>query len=68
VVNLVGAIDPEKLGELGGHFGIPSEMYEHPGVTQGDHPKRKPLTNKESGKTSTTSSDKKETDHELDME
>jgi Domain of unknown function (DUF4252) len=68
VVNLVGAIDPEKLGELGGHFGVPSEIYEHPGVTQGDHPKRKPLTTRESGKTTTTSSDKKETNHEDDME
>lgn len=26
VVNIVGAIDPEKLGELGGHFGIPGQI------------------------------------------
>ena len=26
VVNIVGAIDPEKLGELGGHFGIPDQI------------------------------------------
>ncbi|MGE5323508.1 MAG: DUF4252 domain-containing protein [Actinomycetota bacterium] len=29
VVNIVGAIDPEKLGELGGHFGIPNEINDH---------------------------------------
>lgn len=28
VVNIVGAIDPEKLGELGGHFGIPDQIKE----------------------------------------
>ena len=28
VVNIVGAIDPEKLGELGGHFGIPGQIKE----------------------------------------
>jgi Domain of unknown function (DUF4252) len=65
VVNIVGAIDPEKLGELGGHFGIPAEIYEHPGVTQSDHPKRKPTTKKEGEK---TTSDKKETSHEIEME
>lgn len=26
VVNIVGALDPEKLGELGGHFGIPGQI------------------------------------------
>ena len=29
VVNLVGRIDPEKLSELGGHFGIPGETSDH---------------------------------------
>jgi hypothetical protein len=29
VVNLVGAIDPEKLSELGGHFGIPHQVNDH---------------------------------------
>ena len=29
VVNIVGTIDPEKLSELGGHFGIPNEVNDH---------------------------------------
>ncbi|HET9183006.1 MAG TPA: DUF4252 domain-containing protein [Candidatus Angelobacter sp.] len=29
VVNIVGAIDPEKLSELGGHFGIPDGIDDH---------------------------------------
>ncbi len=29
VVNIVGKIDFEKLGELGGHFGIPDEINDH---------------------------------------
>jgi len=29
VVNLVGAIDPEKLSELAGHFGIPDQAGDH---------------------------------------
>jgi hypothetical protein len=29
VVNLVGAINPEKLSELAGHFGIPGEIGDH---------------------------------------
>lgn len=31
VVNLVGPIDIEKLGDLGGEFGIPSNAKPHPG-------------------------------------
>jgi Domain of unknown function (DUF4252) len=68
VVNIVGSIDPEKLGELGGHFGIPAEIYNHQGATQSDRPKRKTSTKKDNEKTTSTSSDKKETDHEDDME
>jgi hypothetical protein len=68
VVNIVGAIDPEKLGALAGHFGIPAQIYGHPGVTGGDHPKRKPGTNKDGQKPATSSSDKRETAHELEME
>lgn len=30
VVNIVGPIDMDKLGELGGHFGIPDEINDHP--------------------------------------
>lgn len=30
VVNIVGKIDFEKLGELGGHFGIPDEISDRP--------------------------------------
>jgi hypothetical protein len=30
VVNIVGKIDFEKLGELGGHFGIPDEINDRP--------------------------------------
>jgi Domain of unknown function (DUF4252) len=30
VVNIVGPIDFDKLGELGGHFGIPEEINDHP--------------------------------------
>jgi hypothetical protein len=68
VVNIVGTIDPEKLGTLGGHFGIPTEIYDHPGVTKGDHPKRTPATTKDGQKPAASSSDKKETGHELEME
>jgi hypothetical protein len=33
VVNIVGAIDVDKLGELEGHFGIPGEHRSHSGRT-----------------------------------
>lgn len=42
VVNIVGPVDMEKLGELGGHFGIPAEMK--------DQPKLKPRPKPEGGK------------------
>lgn len=63
VVNIVGSIDPEKLGELGGHFGIPGEIS--------DQVKHKPTLKKrdDKGTTSTTEkTEKKETGHELEME
>jgi hypothetical protein len=41
VVNIVGPIDFEKLGELGGHFGIPDEINDHPKNKKGDGPKAK---------------------------
>ena len=37
VVNIVGKIDFQKLGELGGHFGIPEEINDRP-----KKPKQKP--------------------------
>ena len=63
VVNIVGAIDPEKLGELGGHFGIPDEIS--------DQVKHKPSSKKGGDKANTATTDKtdkKETGHELEME
>lgn len=39
VVNLVGPIDFDKLGELGGHFGIPDEINDHPKHRKGGTPK-----------------------------
>src|SRR5689334_1568547 len=59
VVNLVGAIDPEKLGELSGHFGIPDEIGDH------DKPKLTPRKDGKKGNPGTT--DKKESDHENDQ-
>lgn len=41
VVNIVGPIDFEKLGELGGHFGIPDEINDHPKNNKGDGQKAK---------------------------
>lgn len=40
VVNIVGPIDPEKLGELGGQFGIPNDI----GGSSGTKPQLKPRT------------------------
>jgi len=39
VVNIVGPIDFDKLGELGGHFGIPDEINDHPKNNKGGTPK-----------------------------
>lgn len=46
VVNIVGPIDFEKLGELGGHFGIPDEINDHPKNKKGDAPKAKEKSEK----------------------
>lgn len=47
VVNIVGPIDMQKLGELSGHFGIPDDV--------GDKPKNKPkLKQRPEGTTSST--------------
>lgn len=59
VVNIVGAIDPEKLGELGGHFGIPNEIN--------DHSKPK-LVPRNGAKNNDTPAQKKESGHENQME
>ncbi len=40
VVNIVGPIDPDKLGELGGQFGIPNDV----GGKSGTKPQLKPRT------------------------
>lgn len=58
VVNIVGAIDPEKLGELSGHFGIPDEI--------GDHQKPRLVPRKDGNKGNPATTDKKESDHEDD--
>jgi len=42
VVNIVGPIDFEKLGELGGHFGIPGEINDHPTNKKGGNQKTDP--------------------------
>jgi hypothetical protein len=42
VVNIVGPIDFDKLGELGGHFGIPDEINDHPKNKKGGIPKADP--------------------------
>jgi hypothetical protein len=52
VVNLVGPIDFDKLGELGGHFGIPAEIN--------DHPKNKKSATPKADKPDKTDKDKKE--------
>jgi hypothetical protein len=39
VVNIVGPIDFDKLGELGGHFGIPDEINDHPKLKNRTTPK-----------------------------
>ncbi len=39
VVNIVGPIDFDKLGKLGGHFGIPDEINDHPTNKKEDGPK-----------------------------
>jgi len=66
VVNLVGAIDPEKLSALGGHFGIPADIYEHPGVTPGDRSKPRLVPRKDGAKSNAT--EKKESAHENPMD
>jgi Domain of unknown function (DUF4252) len=60
VVNIVGAIDPEKLGELGGHFGIPEQI--------GDHSAKPRLVPRNATKGSTGASEKKESGHEQPMD
>jgi len=61
VVNIVGAIDPEKLGELGGHFGIPGQIK--------DHSKPKLVPRKDGAKGSSANpEDKKESGHDDQME
>jgi hypothetical protein len=57
VVNIVGTIDADKLGELGGHFGIPDEIND-----KTDKPKHKPSPQAKPDK------DKKESTHEDDDE
>lgn len=58
VVNIVGSIDPEKLGELSGHFGIPDQI--------GDHNKPRLVPRKDGTKGNPGSTDKKESSHEDD--
>lgn len=61
VVNIVGAIDPEKLGELGGHFGIPDQIK--------DQSKPKLVPRKDGAKGSSANPEnKKESGHENEME
>jgi hypothetical protein len=56
VVNIVGSIDPEKLGELSGHFGIPDEI--------GGHNKPKLVPRKDGTKSNPGNTDKKESGHD----
>ena len=56
VVNIVGPIDVNKLGELGGHFGIPGEIN--------DHPKLKNRATPKPDKTDKTDKDKADKDKE----
>lgn len=60
VVNIVGAIDPEKLSELGGHFGIPDQI--------GDHPAKPRLVPRNATKGSTGANEKKESGHAQPMD
>jgi len=61
VVNIVGAIDPEKLGELGGHFGIPGQIK--------DQSKPKLVPRKDGAKGSSANPEnKKESGHDDQME
>lgn len=61
VVNIVGAIDPEKLSKLAGHFGVPDEI--------GDHSKPKLVPRKDGAKAgSATPEQKKESGHENPMD
>jgi hypothetical protein len=61
VVNIVGAIDPEKLGELGGHFGIPGQIK--------DQSKPKLVPRKDGTKGSSANPDtRKESGHDDQME
>ena len=60
VVNIVGTIDPEKLSELGGHFGIPGEIN--------DHSKPKLVPRNDGANNKTTPTQKKESGHENQME
>lgn len=60
VVNIVGPIDPEKLSELAGHFGIPGEI--------GDHPAKPKLVPRNPSEGSTGTADKKGSGHEQPMD
>jgi hypothetical protein len=61
VVNLVGAIDPQKLSELAGHFGVPDEIN--------DHSKPKLTPRKDGTKPPSANPDnKKENDDEIQMD
>ena len=61
VVNIVGALDPEKLGELGGHFGIPGQIK--------DQSKPKLVPRKDGAKGSSANPEnKKESGHDDQME
>jgi hypothetical protein len=61
VVNIVGAIDPEKLGELGGHFGIPEQIK--------DQSKPKLVPRKDGAKGSSANPEtKKESGHDDQMD
>lgn len=60
VVNIVGAIDPEKLSELGGHFGIPDEIH--------DQSKPKLVPRNDGGKSKNPTPEKKENGHENQLE
>lgn len=61
VVNIVGAIDPEKLGELGGHFGIPGQIKDE------SRPRLVPRKDGAKG-SSANPENKKESGHDDQME
>ncbi|HEX5432639.1 MAG TPA: DUF4252 domain-containing protein [Candidatus Angelobacter sp.] len=60
VVNIVGAIDPKKLSELGGHFGIPGQ------INDPSNPKLVPRS--DAGNSKNTPAEKKESGHENQMD